>query len=249
MIRTLLAAALLAAAPLAAQAQSFSEEETDEIQRIVRAYLIANPEVIEEAVIELQARRDAQDAEAARIAIAERADELLSDTRDFSVGPANAPVQIVEFFDYNCPYCRVAAPWVRDIIAAHPDDVRVVFKEAAIFADSNDSSGPAAQAAVAAAKLDPDRYLDLHFALMDLSGTIPESQVRTIVEDVGLNWRRTERVMKSPETAEQLVDTLDLLDAVGGTGTPTFIVNGQLIVGAKTEELQMLVDATLAAAD
>ena len=216
MIRTLFAAALMLAvpllAPLGAQAQAFTEEETDEIGRIVRAYLLEHPEVIEEAVIELQARRDAEDAEAARVAIAALSDELLFDPRDFSVGPEDAPVQIVEFFDYNCSYCRASAPYVRNLIETHPDDVRVVFKEAAIFADSNASSGPAAKAAVAAAKLDPDRYLDLHFAFMDSSGTIPESQVRAIVESVGLNWRRIERVMKSPETEEQLVDTRDLLD-------------------------------------
>ncbi len=232
--------------PLAAAAESFSDAQEEEIRRIVREYLLENPEVIEEAVIELQARRDAERARLERAAIARLHDEIYNDPRDFSVGPADAPVQIVEFFDYNCPFCRESAAWVKQLLETYPDQVRFVFKEAPIFADSRESSDLAARAAVAA--IEEDRYLDLHFALMESSGTIPLSQVRRIAEDVGVNWRRAQPVMDATETTAQLEAGLDLLDAIGATGTPAFIVNGELVTGAKFEQLDALVAVALAPA-
>jgi protein-disulfide isomerase len=231
--------------PSAVSAQPFGDAEQEEIRRIVREYLLENPEVIEEAIIELRARRDAEEAERQRAAIAELHDELYNDERDFSVGPVDAPVQIVEFFDYNCPYCRASASWVKSTIEAHPDKVRFVFKEAPIFQDSKESSDTAARAAVAA--IGQERYLDLHFALMESSGTIPLSQVRRIAESVGLNWRNAQSVMDSPETTQQLQHGLDLLDAIGGAdaGTPAFVVNGELIRGADIERLEALVAAAV----
>ena len=246
-MRILIALAAVLLAPLAASAQSLSEMERDEVRQIIREYLLENPELIEEAVIELQYRRDQERTEANRAAIASLAPRLYDDPRDFKVGPEDAPVQIVEFFDYNCPYCRSSTPWVKELLERHPEQVRFIFKEAPIFADTRESSAIAAQAAIAS--IEHDLYLDLHFALMDASGTLPVSQVRALAEESGLNWRRAESVMESPETAQQLVDGLDLLDAIGATGTPAFIVNGELVPGADFEQLDELVEAALAATE
>lgn len=233
-----------------AQAQGpslFSAEEQDELRRLVRDYLIANPEVIEEAVFALQDKRKAEESARQRAAIASLHDDLYNDPRDFSVGPADAPVQIVEFFDYNCSFCRRSAPWVKELLDTHGDNVRFVFKETPIFADRSESSGVGAKAAVAA--IAEGRYLDFHFAMMESSGTIPVSQVRRIAEDAGINWRRIQPVMDAPETAAHLEDGLTLLDAIGATGTPAFVVNGQLVPGADFETLDVLVEAALASAE
>jgi protein-disulfide isomerase len=225
----------------------FTPEEQDELRRLVREYLIANPEVIEEAVFALQDKREAEDAARQREAIASLHDQLYNDPRDFAVGPADAPVQIVEFFDYNCPFCRHSAPWVKELLATHPDNVRFVFKETPIFADTKESSAVGARAAVAA--IAEGRYLDFHFAMMEASGTIPVSQVRRLAEEAGINWRRIQSVMESPETAAHLEDGLNLLDAIGATGTPAFVVNGELVPGADLDRLSVLVDAAIAAAE
>jgi protein-disulfide isomerase len=248
-MRVLFAAALsvlLTALPANAQSsadEAFTEEQRAALPGLIREYLLENPEVIEEAIIELQVRRDIEREEAARAAIASLEDLLHNDPRDFSVGPEDAPVQIVEFFDYNCPYCRASAPWLRETLEEHGDKIRVVFKEAPIFAESRESSSLSAQLAVAAR--DTGHYLDLHFALMEPSGTLPVSQVRHIAEEVGLDWDALEPVMESPETAQQLEDGLDLLDAIGATGTPAFIVNGELVQGADFDRLEALVAEAL----
>lgn len=247
-MRVLLAVlSALLLAPLAAQAQAFTPEQEEDIGRLVREYLIANPEVLEEAVAALQDKRDAEQMAQAAAAITAMHDQIFNDPRDFSIGPADAPVQIVEFFDYNCPYCRQSAAWVKDTIARYPDQVRFVFKETPIFADRHESSAQGARAAVAA--IAEGKYLDFHFAMMEQSGTIPISQVRRIAEGAGINWRQVQAVMESPETTQHLEDGLDLLDAVGATGTPAFVFNDQLIPGAATEELDVLIAAALAGQD
>jgi protein-disulfide isomerase len=243
-MRALIAVFAVLFAALPAAAQSFSAEQEDEIRRLVREYLISNPEVIEEAVIELQARREQQLIENQRAAIMGLQDELFNDPRDFAVGPVDAPVQIAEFFDYNCPYCRASAPWVKTTLETYPDLVRFVFKEAPIFADSRESSDLASRAAVAA--IAEGAYLDFHFALMDTSGTIPISQVRQIAENAGINWRRAQSIMDAEETGAHLEDGLDLLDAIGATGTPAFVINGELVTGADLDRLDQLVAAALA---
>jgi protein-disulfide isomerase len=222
----------------------FSDAEQAGIRRVVHDYLLEHPEVIEEAVQALQAKRDDEEAARARAAITEHHDELYNDARDFSVGPKDAPVQIVEFFDYNCPYCRASASWVKQTLQSHADKVRFVFKEAPIFEDSKPSSGPAARAAVAA--IGQGHYLDVYFAFMNQSGTIPASQVRHIAEGVGVNWRTAQPVMDSEATTKQLQSGLDLLYAVGGaTGTPTFIVNGEIVQGADVDRLDSLLKTAL----
>lgn len=232
-----LALALAALVPAAADdAAEFTEPEEEAIRTIVREYLLEHPEVIEEAIYELQRQREARRTALQRAAIAANDEALFHDPRDFAIGPADAPVQIVEFFDYNCPYCRSSAPWVKRMIDEHGDQIRFIFKEAPIFASSRESSDLGARVAVEAAAR--GKYLDFHFTMMDSSGTLPVARVRQIAEEVGLNWNRVERAIESPETTQQLEDGLDLLAEIGGDGTPAFVLEGELIQGAATERLE-----------
>lgn len=244
-MRALLAAlAALLLAPLSAQAQHFTPEQEEDIGRIVREYLIENPEVLEEAVRALQDKREADQLAASQAAIAELQEELFHNPRDFSIGPVDAPVQIVEFFDYNCAFCRRSAPWVKATLERYPDQIRFIFKETPIFAGDNESSEPGARAAVAA--IAEGVYLDYHFAMMEQNGTIPESQVRRIAEAAGVDWRAAEALMASEETTAHLEDGLNMLDAIGGTGTPAFVFNDQLVPGgANTELLDILIATAL----
>ena len=126
--RRCLALIRLGLAPAAA-AQSFNAQEQAEIRAIVRDYLVRNPDVLREALDALQERANA-----------ERWQRIKSDPRDFAIGPANAPITIVEFFDYRCAYCHAALEWVVDL-ARTRRDVRVVFKELPILGAAIDGSG------------------------------------------------------------------------------------------------------------
>ena len=111
---TVLAAAL--AAPLAAMdLKELTDEERALFRAEVRAYLMENPEVIEDALIALSQKRQLEELELARAAIAENQDRLLNYAGDYSIGPADAAVTVVEFFDYRCGYCKRSASWAAEL--------------------------------------------------------------------------------------------------------------------------------------
>ncbi len=250
--RTLIAGLVMAAfaAPAASAQSGLNETERDEVREIVRDYILENPSIIEEALILLQAQIQAE--EAAELAslqsnIPAEADALLRDPRDFAIGPEDAPVQIVEFFDYNCGFCRRSTEWVREVIETHGDNVRVVFKESPIFMTSNPGSGFAARAALAS--IQQDRYLDFHFALMEHEGGISEPVVRDIARSLNINMRWLQNVMDEEAIALQLDETLELGERVGMRGTPYFIINGTPVGGFNVPLLDALLAEGLAQAD
>lgn len=221
MIRLLAAlGVLLFAAPAAAQ--SFNAQERAEIRAVVRDYLVQNPDVLKDALDALQDRVDGE-----RVARAE------NDARDFSIGPANAPVTIVEFFDYRCPYCAVALPWVMDTIRTRRD-VRFVFKEMPL-AMHGQPALEATQASIAA--MPQGRYLQFHQALMNHRGELTSDAINTLARQSGIDVARMRRAMESENIIQLVQDNMSLASDLGATGTPAFIINGELISGADTEAL------------
>ena len=111
-----------------------------EIETLVKDYLLENPEIIRDAIIKLQEKEAVQEQELQRESIASAKDALENDPRDASIGPDDAKVTIVEFFDYNCGYCKRATPWVEEAVKKYGKDVRVVFKELPILDDRTKTS-------------------------------------------------------------------------------------------------------------
>ncbi len=221
---------LLAALP-AASAQSFNGQEQNEIRAIVRDYLVNNPDVLQEALEALEAR-----------AQSERALRIANDSRDFSIGPANAPITIVEFYDYRCPYCHAAMEWVNDLTRSR-SDIRVVFKELPVLGPE---SLEAARAVLAAAP--QGRYLQFHRALMNFRGDLTSARIDEIARQAGVDVPRMRRNMQASEITTHLQDNHALAMDTGVTGTPGFFINGELIPGFKPEELDARVRALTRAA-
>ena len=123
------AAALLVFASVvsAASAQSFSEPQRDEIRKIIKDYLISNPEVLQEAVSELEKRQAKADADKSKDAIVKHRDELFQSTRQVTLGNPTGDVTLVEFFDYNCGYCKRALNDMMELIKTDPN-LRIVLK-------------------------------------------------------------------------------------------------------------------------
>ena len=214
---------LLFAAPAAAQ--RFNAQEQAEIRAVVREYLVNNPDVLHEALNALQERRTAE-----QVRRAER------DPRDFSVGRADAPITIVEFFDYRCPYCAAAMPWVMDIIHTRPD-VRFVFKEMPIF---ELHGNPAVEASVASiAAMPQGRYLQFHQALMNFTGELTSARIDQLARQSGVDVPRMRRAMAEPAIATLLQENSALAqDLAGAHATPTFLINGEVIQGANPQALR-----------
>jgi protein-disulfide isomerase len=211
------------AAPAAAQ--TFNAQEQAEIRAIVRDYLVNNPDVLNEALDALQARVDE-----------ERWRQSYNDPRDFSIGPANAPIVIVEFFDYRCPYCHAALDWVIETQQSR-SDVRVVFKELPVLGPQ---SMEAARAAIAA--MPQGRYWAFHRALMAFRGDLTSARIDQIARQAGIDVARMRRAMDDPATSTQIIALLEenrgLAVDYGITGTPGFVINGELISGFDQVELE-----------
>lgn len=219
-----------------AQAQSPSSADRAQIESVIKDYLMKNPEIIQDALDELDRKEEAAMMAAVRNGIE-------NDARDVKIGPANAKVTMVEFFDYNCGFCKRSTDWVNKTLEAHPNDVRVIFKELPILDGRTKTSRNAAKAALASHK--QGKYLEMHTALMEASGLTPE-RIKDIARDIGLDVKKLERDMQDPEIDALLEDTLILANRIPSlTGTPFFIINDMMIAGADTDRLQASLEAAL----
>jgi protein-disulfide isomerase len=216
--------------------QATVSEPDDEFGQRVRDYLLRHPEVITEALQVLEQRRRAAEAEALKRALATRRDELLRDPDAPVAGNPSGSVTLVEFFDYNCPYCRRVAPTVSGLIEDDAD-LRVVYKEIPILGPD---SRFAARAALAARK--QDRYVSFHDALMQAQRA-DQYSVMAIARQVGLDVERLERDMADPAIEAAIERNLELANALGITGTPSFVIGDSVVPGAVDRKtLETLID-------
>lgn len=237
-----LAATAIALTPACAQGQVDATDK-EAIEQIVYDYIMENPEIIEDALIALSEKREAEEAESARVAIADNQDALINNPGDYSVGPADAPVTVVEFFDYRCGFCKRSASWAVELPEKFDNQVRVVFKELPILSPESEK---AALAAVAAGK--QGKYLEMHMALMELdngSGFGPE-QIDAVAESVGVDVEKMRADMKSIDVQKNVADAKSLARTLGISGTPNFIVGTQQVPGADVETVEALIEAALA---
>jgi len=207
-----------------------------QIESIVKSYLLQNPEIIRDAMIELEKKED-------RAMLASFDKELKRDGRDVSYGPKDAKVTIVEFFDYNCGYCKNTTDWVMDTLKAHPNDVRVVFKELPILDGRTKTSRNASLAALAAGR--QGKYKEMHIALMNSRGLSVE-KIENLAVEQGINVDTLRKDMKDPKLAKQIEDAIILAQNIPPlTGTPFFVINDSYIAGADTDALQEKLESAL----
>ena len=237
-----MAATAIALTPACAQSQ-VDVADKEAIEKIVYEYIMENPEIIEDALIALNEKRAAEEAELAMAAISENQDALINNPADYSVGPADAPVTVVEFFDYRCGFCKRSAEWTTQLPEQYDNKVRVVFKEFPILSTESEK---AAQAAIAAGK--QGKYVEMHMALMELdngSGFGPE-QIDAAAESVGVDVALMRADMKSIPVQKAVADSKSLARALNITGTPNFIIGNEMVSGADTGRVEALIEAALA---
>ncbi|OLF73144.1 hypothetical protein AWH62_09375 [Maricaulis sp. W15] len=232
--------ALLGCQQPAASAQ-LNDTARDEVREIVRDYILENPEIIEEALIELQRRARAREMQAVYNAVAANSEAIFNDARDPRLGPDDAEVVIIEFMDYKCSYCRVAAAWVEDVREQYGDRVQIVFKEYPILGDD---SIEAARAALAALRQGEEVYAAFHLAMVRSSGPLPSARIDQLATVSGVDVARMRTDMDDPAIMAHINQVHSLGRALNVTGTPFFIVDGTVIPGAN----EMALDEALAAA-
>lgn len=239
--RATLAFAACAVLPFAALADGLDEAR---VKELVLEAIRENPQIVMEAVAILEQRQIAA-AELARA-------DVLSNNRDILEMDPNAPVlgnpegdvTVVEFFDYNCPYCRRAMDEVQGLLEADPN-VRLVYREWPILGE-----GSVFAAKAALASRNQGKYEEFHWAMMAMSGRAEEASVLRIAAEIGLDIDQLRRDMDAPEIEEHLITSMDLSKALGFNGTPSFVIGDDLVPGfVEQSQLVEIVDANRKAAE
>lgn len=198
----------------------------DEFERRVRRFLTGNPEVVVEAMQRFEARRVAAEQDDMKNAIVEREAELLRDPGSPVGGNLEGDVTLVEFADYNCPYCRRVAPIMAEAEASDPN-LRIVYKEIPILGPN---SLYAAKAALAAHR--QGKYVAFHRALMNAKGVAAEGLVLAIAAKVGLDVGRLKSDIEDPLIKEAIDRNIALARVLRINGTPGFVVGKEIVRGA-----------------
>ncbi|MER9580929.1 DsbA family protein [Mesorhizobium sp. M0276] len=211
-------------------AMAAGEMSQDQFDQRVHDYIIAHPEVLMQALQSLDARQREAEAAEAKAVLTSRADDIFRDKQSPVGGNAQGDVTMVEFFDYNCPYCRQMAPVMAQAAADDPQ-LKIVYKEFPILGPD---SVFAAKAALAAQK--QGKYSQFHKALFDARTRVTEAIVLKIAAEAGLDVARMKSDMQQPEIQALIDRNAELAQALRITGTPGFVVGDQIFPGATNLE-------------
>ena len=197
----------------------------DRIKELVLEAIRENPGIVFEAAQLFEEQQQANQALVAAQVLATEREALERDPNAPVLGNPDGDVTVVEFFDYNCPYCRRVKPHMEALLAADPN-VRVVYREWPILGE-----GSVFAARAALASRNQGKYEEFHWAMMELSGRAEEASVMRAAEDIGLDVVQLRRDMNAPEIDEHIATSMRLSRAMGFSGTPSFVIGDSLAPG------------------
>jgi protein-disulfide isomerase len=227
-----------AEAPAAASAPSgssaFTPAQRKELEGIIKDILLNNPELLMEAQTALEAKMEKIQNERMAVAIKDNSAEIFRPAASPIVGNSNGDVTVIEFFDYNCGYCKKAFPDVAQLIDKDKK-VKLIPKEFPILAKGSEEASRVALAAKAQGK-----YWEFHRAMLESQGQANEASALKIAEKLGLDMARLKKDMASPEVKKEIEDTRKLAAKLGIQGTPHFLVGDRIIPGAPENLAELL---------
>lgn len=200
--------------------------QKEAIEQVVRDYIRAHPEIVVEALDAYQARKDEEERSAQAKTLTSRAEELFRSASSPVIGNAQGDVTLVEFFDYQCGYCKRAQPDLERLVK-QDGGLKVVLKEFPILGPA---SVTAARASLAAKM--QGKYLEFHTKMMGLKGQLTDQVIYDTAQQVGLDVDKLKQDMNDPAVVAELRANMDLAQALGVQGTPAFVINDQIIPGA-----------------
>jgi len=207
-------------APHEKVSSSFTDLQEEEIGKIVRAYLLENPEVIIDAVNVYTMKQRMADEELARGAAAENIAALLDERTGFVAGKdiTKAKVAVVEMYDYHCGYCKRAAGMVNELVAKDAD-VKVILRELPILRQESDYA-----AEMSLASKDQGKFLEFYNALFEASGVLTKERVQEIARKQGLDVDKMEKAIKDHGIPKMIEINHQIAAQMQVDGTPTFII-------------------------
>ena len=217
------------AATSPASAQEFNDRQKAAIGEIVREYLVKNPDVLRDAMSELDRRQKAEEVAQRDRALDSLGGKIFDSKFQAVICNPKGKVTLVEFFDYNCGYCKKSLQDVAKLAKDNPD-LRVVLKD---FPVLGQGSVEAAQVASALRnQFGPEKFWDFHQKLILTRGQIGKAQALATARELGADMDRLEKDMKSPDIRAGLTEIMQVADQLSLTGTPSWIIGREVVVGA-----------------
>jgi protein-disulfide isomerase len=227
--RILMAIALATAAIVPAAAAQFSTDQADEIRSIIKSYLLEHPEVLRDAITVLDEREKQAEADARKKALAQLSGQLSSGPDGLVIGNPNGKVTLIEFFDYNCGYCKRALPDLARLMDANKD-LKVVLRDFPILSPS---SVDAALIAVAAHnQFQGDKFWTFHRNLLASHGLVGRDQAMAVAEQMGADLNKLKADAADPKARSAIEQSDGLAKVLALNGTPSYVVGDDVLVGA-----------------
>ncbi len=232
-----LALPALAEGPM--QSSPFTDDQKAALHAEIRAYLLANPEIVMEMVKLLEAKQQAATAQDDKALVASNAKAIFDDGFSWVGGNPDGTLTVVEFLDYQCGFCRKAQPELTELIQSD-GDIRLIVKEMPILGPGSDLAARAAVATLIAQG--SEAYGRLHGTLMAMKGQITDASLDRAFAEAGVDGEAVRAAMEDPEVSRRLDATHALAEKLGISGTPTFVVADQMVRGyLPLEQMRTLV--------
>jgi protein-disulfide isomerase len=211
-----------------AAATPLEETQVAAIRDLIRDHLLANPEIVRDAIGELQRKEQEAEVAARASIIDDEKDLIFASPRQVVLGNPDGDVTLVEFFDYNCGYCKRSLADMKRLLAEDPN-LRIVLKE---FPVLGESSVEAAHVGVAVNMTAPERYLEFHDTLLSESGQVDGARALAVAADLGLDSDELRQTMETDEVQSTIAESYALADKLSLTGTPSYVTAKEVVVGA-----------------
>ncbi len=218
----------VALAPVA-HADPLTASQKQELGGFIREYLVSHPEVLREAIEALDKRDKETAAQKLQQAVVQDAPAIYNSKFQADVGNPKGSTTLVEFFDYNCHFCKGALPDIARLMKEDPN-LHVVLKD---FPVLGPGSVEAARVASAARnQLPGDRFWDFHYKLLGLHGPVGKAEALGVAKEMGLDMDKLQKDMASADIETGLKQTMKVADDLQINGTPTFVLGDSVVVGA-----------------
>ena len=230
-LKTLLAGACIALTSIAAvppTANALDDKQKEEFGAFIREYLLSHPELIQEAQAELEKKQAADQAKAASDAVQRNKDALFASADDVTLGNPKGDVTIVEFFDYNCGFCKQALPDMNALLEKDKN-IRFVLKEFPILGPD---SLAAHRVADAFRKIKRDKYNEFHQALLGAHERATEKRAIEVAASLGVNEDEIRAMMKKSPADDSIRESYRIAQELGVSGTPSYVIGNDPVFGA-----------------
>jgi len=211
-----------------APAQALDASDKPQIEKIIREYLLKNPGILQEMQQIFEAKQKEEQIARQRDALKKKAEVIFASKYQVEIGAPDAKYQVVEFFDYNCPYCQRAMVDMEKILESNPD-VKFIIKEWPVLGQQ---SYEAHNVSIAFGKLMPEKYREFHQQLLAMKGRKGEKKAIEIALTFGIDEQLLREEMKKPYVIEALQENNSIANDLGITGTPSYVIGNDVVFGA-----------------